>query len=229
MRVRTGLVAVSVLVGVPVLGPMHRAAADVGTCPSGSLVGMTLGDLVSCALPEPEEGPSLGASDGLSPARYQRTPGADYSPAHGQTPTPPAMAGDCAAPVRGTWTQDQGTITGVQQVGDRTLYEFVLGSRWTTGFGAGGRASFVGDLWLEPGGFFTGVGRELYVGTINGRTGSAVAWTEAHVFPSGRYVAHAYSLGGTEGLAKLRMDSDGQGFLGKGGHWEKPGRTCFAP
>jgi hypothetical protein len=137
------------------------------------------------------------------------------------------MPAGCNATVRGTWTTDQGTVTGVEQAKGRTVFAFVLNSRWTSGFGAGGRATYLGDLWVEPAGFAVVVGRELFQGVINGRTGSAVTWTEGHAFPSGRYVAHAYSTGGTEGLQNLRLDARGVGVLGKGGHWTPPGRTCF--
>lgn len=225
MKVGASMLAIGLVIAVPATG--HPAAAETG-CPSARFVGMTVGDLLSCLLPEPTHGPSLGVPDGVGPDRFRRAPDVDYSPAHGSAPDAPSLPASCDGVVEGTWTTDQGTVTGVEQVGGRTVFEFVLNSRWTSGFGSGGRATYLGDLTIAPGGFAVVVGRELFQGTINGRTGSAVTWTIGHAFASGRYVAHAVGIGGTGGLAKLRLEADGTGILGKTGHWTNPGRTCFA-
>lgn len=227
MKVGAAMLAFGLVIAVPAVGKTSARAGQTA-CPSARAVGMTVGDLLACLLPEPDDGPALGISDGIWPDRFRRFPGVDYSPAHGSTPAPLPMPAGCDGAVRGAWTTDQGTVTGVEQLNDRTVFSFVLNSRWTSGFGAGGLATYLGDLWIEPAGFAVVVGRELFAGTINGRTGSAVTWTEGHFFGSGRYVAHAYSIGGTEGLKNLRMDAYGVGVLAKSGHWTEPARTCFA-
>jgi len=199
---------------------------DPARCLTSDSTGISIGDLLSCALPEPQEGPAAGIPDAGSPTKFTAAPGVDYIPASGTAPELLSLPAGCDSPVYGTWTQDQGLVEQVSRVGDRTIFGVVLNSNWNSGFGEGGRATFRGDLWIDPRGFAVVVGREMFQGTIGGRSGSAVTWTVGNAYPTGRFVAHAVSVGGTEGLSKLRLDADGVGLLGKGGHWV-PGHACF--
>lgn len=235
MRVKFASASVAVLLGVAL--PSHSGVASASdglrlaasaACADTVTIGSTVGDLLSCALPEPEEGPAMGLRDGVSPDHFSPEPGVDYSPPHGTVPARPAFPAGCTSVVRGTWTQDQGVITSVNRVRDRTVFGYSFNNRYTSGFGDGGRGVLVGDIWIEPAGFAVAVGRELFEGTIDGRTGSFTTWAVGHGYATGRYAAHGYSTGGTEGLARLRLESDGVGVFGKGGHWTGGGRYCFA-
>ena len=76
MRVGASMPAIGLVTMVPALG-QPSARAGESACPSARAVGMTVGDLLSCLLPQPEDGPGLGTSDGVWPDRFQRSPDVD--------------------------------------------------------------------------------------------------------------------------------------------------------
>jgi hypothetical protein len=219
------------LATVPLVAPPFEVALgspENTACPTAEAVGLRLGDILSCVAREPESGPAAGIPGGLDPEKFRPTPGEDSSGLYGPEPKPLPMPDHCDTPVSGTWTQDQGAVTAVSHKGGRTIFTVTLNVHWTSGMGEGGRSTFVGDVWPTRDGYRAYVAREMFEGTIGGRTGSMVAWNVGIFEPNGRYVGEAFSIGGTEGLTGVRFDSNYTGFANKGGHWTPPGRMCFA-
>jgi len=203
-----------------VLAPASEAdgISENTACPTAEVVGLTVGDLVSCLASEPER---------EDPDPFEPLPGEDYSGLYGPEPERLPVPERCDTPVAGSYTQDQGVITTVSQRGGRTILTGTYNTRWVSGVGEGGRSVIVADIWRTQKGYSV-VGRELFEGTIAGRTGSMVGWNVAFVEPDGRYAGKVFAIGGTEGLSNIRFESHYAGFNNKGGHWTAPSRMCFA-
>jgi hypothetical protein len=208
--------------------PDRASAADVMACSVTGRGALTSGDVLSCASPEPDTGPAAGVPGGTAPESFEKGPGDDYVGLYGE-PQAPARPAGCTTPVRGTYTHDAGLVTGLRQSNGRPVREVAFHTHYVSGFGEGGRSLIAGDLWPDVArGDTVVVGRELFEGTINGRTGSAIIWNYARVDATGRYIGRAIAIGGTEGLKNLRFQANFTGFAPKGGHWTDPSYVCFA-
>lgn len=213
--------------GVDISGGGSKGLAPAACLTSGS-TGVSIGEILSCAMPEPQQGAAGGLPFGLGSEEFERVPGVDYTGVHGAEPEPLPIPAGCNTPVHGAWTQGHGVLDKISRIGDRTVYEVTLNWRWDSGIGEGGRSTTRVDVSFEPQGYAVVVGREYFEGTIGGRTGSMVLWDFGHVYPSGHYVGRTYAIGGTEGLANIRIEGGGVGVFGKSGHWTQPSRVCFA-
>jgi hypothetical protein len=229
MSRRHKLIAVVMPLLVIALTGLTSPSSGAASCPTTGASGMLIGDVISCLFPEPESGPAAGVPEANEWEIFERFVGAQHSGLHGPEPTPPFMPAGCGTPMNGTWTQDHGVLNKVLQKDGRTILEITINFHWTSGIGQGGRSTYKTDVWADPGGeYLVSVGREMFDGTMAGRTGSVVAWNEAIIWPSGRYVGRAFAIGGTEGLANVRFEGRYTGFANKGGHWMQPSRFCFA-
>ena len=197
-------------------------------CPTAEAVGLLVGDIISCLASEPERGPAFGVPHGRDPEKFEPPPGEDYSGLYGPEPKPLPIPDHCDTPVSGTYTQDQGVVTAVSQKRDRTIYTATFNTHLTTGVGAGGRSVVVVDFWPTQKGYSAFVARELFEGTIAGRTGSMVNWNVGIIKPDGRVFGKAFAIGGTEELTNIRLESNFAALMNRGGHWTQPNRMCFA-
>lgn len=125
------------------------ASFDPVKCSVTEPIGVTMGDLVSCASPEPEEGPAGGFPGGPDPENFDRKPGDDYAGLHGEPKRLPRPA-NCATPVRGTFTFDGGVLTRVSERNGRRVREMYFHTHYTSGFGEGGRSVLALDMWDDP-------------------------------------------------------------------------------
>ena len=207
---------------VQVLGIDSAAAGPAAAgCPTVGAAHLLLGDVLDCLTAGRPDAPG-------TPGEFTRVPGVVYAGAHGPEPQPLPLPPGCDTPVSGTWAQDFGMVNRVVQREGRVVYEVANAFHWLSGTGAGGRSSAIGEVWADRSGLIIYVSRELFEGTISGRTGSATVYNVANVAPSGDYTGQAFSLGGTEGLSGLRLNGLYRGRLGQGGRWSPGSRMCFA-
>ena len=213
-----------------VVVPSLSANVSLGSaaCPTSEAVGLLVGDVLSCLASEPQRGPASGVPGGRDPEKFELPPDEDYTGLYGPEPKPLPIPDHCDTPVSGTWTADQGVVTAVSQKGDRTIFTATFNTHWISGVGSGGRSVVVADFWGTKKGYSVVVGREMFEGTIAGRTGSMVNWNVGVVEPDGRIFGKAFAIGGTEGLANIRLQSNFTAIVTKGGHWAAPSRMCFA-
>lgn len=199
---------------------------DPVTCYLTEPTGVFIGDVVSCVSPEPDEGSAAGTPGGDDPERFQRQAGDEYAGVFGEPDVAPAP-GNCTEPVRGTYTQDQGVLNKISEHKGRRVFEMTFNTHYASGFGEGGRSVLMIDVWPGENGTTVFAGRELYEGTIGGRTGSLTIWNYGYIEPTGRVVGRAASIAGTEGLRNFRFQANFTALSNKGGHWTDPSWMCF--
>jgi hypothetical protein len=92
-----------------------------------------------------------------------------------------------------------------------------------TGYGGpDGFFSVPVDVYINPDGTGGLVARELFEGTIDGRTGAMVFWVEGtfdHLRAGGKFAGFSYTIRGMEGLTGIQHKAYFVGVFGKGYEW----------
>jgi hypothetical protein len=176
-----------------------------------------VGDPLTCAAPHQP----AAEGDG----RYQPQ-GKNFPIAgkYGTPAVPPDPTGDDCHPVTGYGSLDLTPPVELYTGQDgRKIGRYLLGAHAYSGYGGpDGFFSAPLDMYVNPDGTGGFVGRELFEGTIDGRTGAMVFWVEGtfdHLRAGGRFAGYSYAIRGMEGLAGIQHKAYFAGVFGKGYEW----------
>jgi Protein of unknown function (DUF3224) len=189
-------------------------AADPTCASDGRLF---LGDRLTCAAPQQPD---------AKPSEVYQPQGKNFPIAgkYGTPAVPPDPQGDDCHPVTGYGSLDQPPPAQLYtDEHGREITRLLVGSHGYSGYGGpDGFFSVPLDIYTNPDGTGGFVARELFEGTIDGRTGSMVFWVEG-TFDSlragGRFSGYSYAIRGLEGLTGIQHKAYFAGVFGKGFEW----------
>lgn len=203
------------LTGHPALaGEKSSPTADPICASDGRLF---VGDRLTCVSPHE---PDAKRNDTYEPQGKNFPIAGKYG-----TPAIPAdPKGDNCHPVTGYGSIDVPPPAQIYtDENGRKIGRVHLSGHGYTGYGGpDGFFSVPVDVYINPDGTGGLVARELFEGTIDGRTGAMVFWVEGtfdHLRAGGKFAGYSYTIRGMEGLTGIQHKAYFVGVFGKGYEW----------
>jgi hypothetical protein len=219
-RLRPQTAALAAVFAISLTGPAALAGnqASPETDPTCAADGrLFVGDRLTCASPhQPDPKPN-------EPYHPQ---GRNFPIAgkYGTPAVPSDPRGENCHPVTGHGSLDLGSPAQIHnEKNGRKIGRVVVGAHGYSGYGGpDGFFSVPLDVYINPDGSGGFVARELFEGTIDGRTGAMVSWVEGtfdHLRAGGKFTGYSYTIRGMEGLTGIQHKAYFVGVFGKGYEW----------